>query len=135
MSGGKFAQANIIPLSTRVMEQFAKPKCKMKRIDVRVLAPINFALSIRYTFMISTCISIHKHSLKMGYQIKTIFHATRWNGENSQRRTSPVTTELPPHFTETLKLDYSLSVRALFIIPLVLMSLVSFPSSSVLAKE
>ena len=33
-----------------------------------------------------------------------------------------------PHFTEISKSDYSLSMRTLFIIPLVLMSLVSFPS-------
>ena len=33
-----------------------------------------------------------------------------------------------PHFTEISKSDYSLSMRILFIIPLVLMSLVSFPS-------
>ena len=33
-----------------------------------------------------------------------------------------------PHFTETLKSDYSLSMRTLFVIPLVLMSLVSLPS-------
>jgi len=35
-----------------------------------------------------------------------------------------------PHFTEISKSDYSLSMRALFIIPLVLMSLVSLPSAS-----
>ena len=34
----------------------------------------------------------------------------------------------PPHFTQTSKSDYSLSMRTLFIIPLVLMSLVSCPS-------
>ena len=33
-----------------------------------------------------------------------------------------------PHFTEISKSDYSLSMRTIFIIPLVLMSLVSFPS-------
>ena len=33
-----------------------------------------------------------------------------------------------PHFTEISKSDYSLSMRTLFIIPLVLMSLMSFPS-------
>ena len=33
-----------------------------------------------------------------------------------------------PHFTEIPQSDYSLSMRTLFIIPLVLMSLVSFPS-------
>ena len=33
-----------------------------------------------------------------------------------------------PHFTEISKSDYSLSMRTLFIIPLVLMYLVSFPS-------
>ena len=33
-----------------------------------------------------------------------------------------------PHFTDISKSDYSLSMRTLFIIPLVLMSLVSFPS-------
>ena len=33
-----------------------------------------------------------------------------------------------PHFTEIPKSDYSLSMRTLFIMPLVLMSLVSFPS-------
>ena len=37
-------------------------------------------------------------------------------------------TYLTPHFTEIPQSDYSLIMRTLFIIPLVLMSLVSFPS-------
>ena len=42
---------------------------------------------------------------------------------------TPRTNRYPaPHFTEILKSDYSLSMRTLFIIPLVLMSLMSFPS-------
>ena len=40
-----------------------------------------------------------------------------------------------PHFTEISKSDYSLSMRTLFIIPLVLMSLVSFPSWGLTKNE
>ena len=39
-----------------------------------------------------------------------------------------------PHFTEISKSDYSLSMRTLFIIPLVLMSLVSFPIAGLAEK-